>query len=143
MIFWDASAIIPLCIAESHTEGLKEVLREDSAMAVWWGTPVECYSAFARLRREGTLDSEGEETARKPLRMLEQSWTEIRPGRQVREQALRCVSVHELKAADALQLAAAIVWTGNNPRGYSFVCLDRRLKTAAQKEGLDILPDTP
>jgi len=143
MMFWDASAIIPLCIGESHTEDLTKLLRGDSMMAVWWGTPVECCSAFARLRREGILDGESEEVARQPLRMLEQSWTEIRPGKQVRDQAIRSISVHDLKAADALQLAAGIIWTGNSPRGYSYVCLDRSLRTAAQKEGFTVLPDTP
>ena len=140
-MFWDSSAIIPLCVVESHAEYMKELLRSDPLMTVWWETLVECHSAFARLHREGALEDEGEGAARGFLQVLERGWSEIRPGGKVRQQAIRGISIHELKAADSLQLAAAIIWTGNDPGGYSFVCLDKSLRTAAQKEGFVVLPE--
>jgi hypothetical protein len=47
---------------------------------------------------------------------------------------------HALRAADALQLAAALDWCDGNTRGESFVCLDDRLRGAAVLEGFRVLP---
>ncbi len=51
------------------------------------------------------------------------------------------LGTHPLKSADALQLAAALVWAGNTTRDHHFVCLDKRLRKAAGKEGFRILPE--
>ena len=140
MMFWDASAIIPLCVAENHSEAMESLLKEDPMMAVWWGTPLECRSALARLVRDGIIDIEREANARQLLNELMDIWTEINPGIDIREQAIRLISLHPLKAADSLQLSAAIIWAGRNPKGYSFICLDKKLRSAAQKEGFTIIP---
>lgn len=47
-----------------------------------------------------------------------------------------CVPICALRAADSLQLAAGLVWAGKTPKGRSFVCLDRKLREAARKDGL-------
>ena len=43
-----------------------------------------------------------------------------------------------LRAADALQLAAALVWAKQLPRKRLFVCFDGRLAEAAGKEGFTV-----
>ena len=55
MRFWDASAIVPLLVAEASTRRLQALAAKDSAMLVWWGSEVECVSALARLERDGAL----------------------------------------------------------------------------------------
>lgn len=135
MRFWDASAVIPLCVAEPATDQVRSLLRDDAAMAVWWGTPIECWSAFARLRRTGTLTTDGEDASRHGLHTLQRAWFEIVPGEDVRERAGRLMRLHPINAADALQLAAALVWAGNPPAG-EIVVLDQRLRQAARLEGL-------
>ncbi|MEE8292728.1 MAG: type II toxin-antitoxin system VapC family toxin [Candidatus Tectomicrobia bacterium] len=140
MKFWDASVIIPLCLEEPRTPLLKKVSEEDEAIVVWWGTPVECYSAFARLRREGVLSADDEDQACYILGRLATAWTEVEPSQEVREQAQRVLRLHPVRAADALQLAAALVWVQGQPFGQHFVCLDRRLREAAQREGFLIFP---
>jgi hypothetical protein len=141
MMFWDASAVIPLCVNEKSSETMKSLLMSDFLLAVWWATPVECCSAFARLRREGILDTEEERLAKEPLHELMKAGTEIKPSQKVRDNALRLIATHPLRSADALQLAAALIWTNGNPHGYSFVCLDNKLRRAAQKEGFTIVPE--
>jgi len=140
MKFWDASAITPLCLTEAETPLLKEVLRKDPAVVAWWATPIECYSAFARLRREGILTRASEEQARQVLTRLADEWTEITPSRQVREIAARVLLLHPLRAADSLQLAAALVWARGHSAGHQLVCLDERVREAAQREGFLPLP---
>lgn len=46
--------------------------------------------------------------------------------------------VHPLRAADALQLAAALVSCGEDPHGFSFLTGDDRLRLAAEREGFDV-----
>lgn len=144
MMFWDASALIPLFIDEMQTGTVRAIASHDSAIAAWWGSPIECCSAFARLRREGFLKTEEEDRVRHLLLLLSGSWTEIEPGKDIRNTAERLLLTHPLRAADALQLAAALVWAGRNPKGSFFVCFDQRLRTAARNEGFTVLPaETP
>ena len=140
MKFWDASAVLPLCVQEPHTLDLKKLSVRDGAVVAWWGTSVECYSALARLRREEVLTPADETQARTLLHALMAAWTEIEPSVVVREQAGRVLLLHPLRAADAMQLAAAIVWANGQASGHEFVCLDHRLREAAQREGFTVLP---
>ena len=64
----------------------------------------------------------------------------IAPTVALRERAGRLLRRHPLRAADALQLAAALAWTEHAPGGERFVCLDDRLRVAATREGFAISP---
>lgn len=140
MRFWDSSAVVPLFVIEEVSELLKEALEEDQNMMVWWATRLECLSAIVRRVREGVLDVKSEEQARNVLMRLTGSWREVLPTREVRETAERILAVHPLRAADSLQLSAALIWTNKSPRGNHFVCLDRTLRETARKEGFTLLP---
>jgi uncharacterized protein len=140
MKFWDASAIVPLCLDEPWTLWFTQVLAEDPLMMVWWGSMVECWSAFARLRREGLFNTSDEEHAREIFARLATAWTEIVPSQAVRDHAAHTLQWHPLRAADGLQLAAALVWVQGQPIGQPFVCLEHRLRAAAQREGFLLLP---
>ena len=48
-------------------------------------------------------------------------------------------SLAPLKAADALQLAAALTVAEDDPASIGFVCFDTRLNRAAAREGFPIL----
>ncbi|MBI3998316.1 MAG: PIN domain-containing protein [Armatimonadetes bacterium] len=139
MRFWDASALVPLCLDQPASATARALLREDPAMVAWWGSVLECWSAFARLRRDGVLLVDEEERARTLLRALQDAWTEIQPGEEVRGHAARLLRMHPLRSLDALQLAAALVWAGSPPAG-EIVVFDGRLEDAARLEGLTPRP---
>lgn len=139
MKFWDASALVLLCLEQPSSSAARALLAEDRSMVVWWGSLVECWSAFARLRREGVLVPQREETARRMLQVLQDAWVEITPGEEVRRQAGRLLRLHALHASDALQLAAALLWAGTPPGG-EIVVFDHRLAVAARLEGLTPRP---
>lgn len=61
----------------------------------------------------------------------------------VRERARRLLESHPLRAADALQLAAALIASEEEPKDLPFVTLDRRLALAAEKEGFKVLGSMP
>jgi hypothetical protein len=138
--FWDASAVIPLCVDDPSTATVRRLAREDEAIAVWWGTVVECWSALSRVRRQGDLTAADLTRARHLLDRLAAGWSEVAPATEIRDQAIRLLGLHPLRAADALQLAAALVWADRRPWGYQFVCLDARLREAARAEGFSVLP---
>ncbi|MFN2315916.1 MAG: PIN domain-containing protein [Gemmatimonadales bacterium] len=138
MRFWDSSALVPLCLRQPRTEAARVLSADDAEMAVWWGSVIECSSAIARLHREGLLSARDEQAARDLLDLLRRSWYEVQPGDAVREQALRLLRLHPLRAADALQLAAALEWSGTPARG-GFVTFDARLHEAARREGFRTL----
>lgn len=139
MRFWDASAIVALCLDEDRSKQADQLLRDDTGVTAWWATPVECASAIARARREERLSPAAEQAALDTLDALASAWYEVQPGFLVRSHALRLLRVHPLRTADALQLAAALVWAGSPPGG-AIVTLDERLGEAARLEGLDVLP---
>jgi hypothetical protein len=140
--FWDASAIVPLLVNEETTRRLQTVAAKDSAMLVWWGSAVECVSALARLERDGALDPPTMTLALQRLRQLSSGWHEIDPSDEIRETAARFLRVHPLRAADALQLAAAFAAAERRPASLEIVTLDDRLANAARKEGFALLDPT-
>lgn len=135
MRFWDASAVVALLFAEPEREALLGALERDPEMLAWWGTPVECASAIARREREGVLELAQASAALDRLRSLAASWHEVLPSDAVRNGAQRLLRVHPLRAADSLQLAAAVVAAEGEATSLEFVCLDERLSAAAAREG--------
>ena len=141
MRFWDTSAVVPICVQETGSTSARELLVEDASVVVWWGTRTECVSALMRRMREGGLTRSDERAARHVLHLLSQSWMEMQPSDTVRSLAERLLAVHPLRAADALQLAAAILWCGQHPAGQGFVAFDERLRDAGHREGFTVLPE--
>lgn len=140
MRFWDASAVVSLISREPFSDEARRLLEEDAGMVVWWATRVECVSAISRRAREGSLGPEDEASARGLLDDLSGIWTEARPTARLRSLAEQALITHPLRAADALQLASALVWCQSQPRRRSFICLDERLRIAASRQGFDVLP---
>ncbi len=139
MRFWDSSAVMPLLVGEGSTQAVLSEIDRDPEMIVWWGTQVECVSALARLERDAKLDSAGMTAAVDRLDGLIRAWQEIQPADRVRQTATRLLRVHVLRAADALQLGAAIAAAEDRPASLAMVTLDDRLAKAAQREGFKVV----
>ena len=140
MRFWDSSALVMLIVEQPGAPDVRALLRSDSEVLMWWGSPVECVSALARLEREGALTEPAIRVALASLAKLEAGCHHVSPTEAVREVAKRILRVHPLRAADALQLSAAIVAAAGRPGELPFVTLDVNLASAASREGFPILP---
>ncbi len=138
MRFWDSSAIVPLLAEEPATPAAQR-LYGDAPAIVWWATSVECASAVARLERDGALTPAQVAEAFGRLDALRVSWIEIEAGDEVREVARRMLRVHPLRAADALQLAAAWLGAERRPASLPLVTLDEKLRAAAAREGFPLV----
>ena len=141
MRFWDTSALVPLLVVEAGTAVAGSVLEDDPEMIVWWGTRVECVSALARHAREPGMSSADLARVHERLAGLADRWSEIIATETLRNLAERIVRTHPLRAADALQLAAALVASDGQPHSIPFVSLDERQRDAARREGFSVLPD--
>ena len=137
--FWDTSAIVPLCCFQTTSTKARQAARTYSRQLVWWVTPVEAVSALQRLIRDGHISvPEGAQSLDR-LAYLRQRWNEVQPSDELRIQAERLLRLHRLRAADALQLAAACIWCGNHPQGHTFIVGDGLLADAAEREGFSVI----
>ncbi len=137
--FWDTSAIVPLCCFQKTSSKARQIARTYGKQVVWWTTPIEAISALNRLMREGHISSQESAQSYARLEYLRDRWSEIQPTDLLREQAERLLRMHKLRAADALQLAAALTWCSNSPRKHAFIAADIILLEAAQIEGFSVL----
>ena len=139
MRFWDTSGLVPLLLEQAATPRVRDLFEADPEVVAWWGTPVEIVSAAARLRRDGVLTVANEDRVLELMRALQNGWIEVAPSEEVRQQAQRLLRVHPLRAADAFQLAAALVWAGPSS-GATLVTFDERLALTARLEAFTIAP---
>jgi predicted nucleic acid-binding protein len=137
--FWDSSAIVPLIVEEEVTAAMQEAYARDAVVLAWWGTEIECVSALARRERSGHFSTGAMTVSLERLDALRSAWHEVEAGEGVRQTARRLLRVHDLRAGDALQLAAAIVASEGQPASLEVVALDDRLATAARREGFGVI----
>ena len=140
MKFWDASGAVGLLALEGPSWKIWELFRQDPEVVFWWATPIECVSALARFEREGKVAGSALRVGWSILEALRESAVEIQPMEEVRSSAEHLLTKYPLRAADSLQLAAALFWRQGYTDGASFVTLDRRLHVAAALEGFRVLP---
>lgn len=136
--FWDSSALVPLCIHEAGSRQAQLYLRKFDPV-VWWGTNVEVHSAICRLHREHVINDANKQGAVARLRLLSRGWREIFPDDQVRDLVVEMLDNFILRAPDALQLAASLIWCQKRPSRRNFICADRRLAQAAASAGFSVL----
>jgi len=112
-------------------------------MRPWWFGGALSWSAIPHSPDSAaweTWNRRGVEQASHLLDRLAGYWSELTAGEEVRDQAVRMLGLHPLRAADALQLAAALVWADRRPLRRHLTCLDDRLRDAARREGFIVLP---
>jgi predicted nucleic acid-binding protein len=96
---------------------------------------------LARRRRDSHLSAAAEQHAHQVLTTLTAAWSEVLPSDPLRLRAERLLSVHPLRAADAFQLAAALLWSRGATTVHAIVSFDERLRESARREGFQVLPD--
>src|SRR5262245_48910036 len=140
MRFWDSSALVPLVVTQPTSSVTDAWLAADPVPAVWTLTPVEISSAIQRLLRDGAItDSVAEEAERRAADLVKACHVVI-DVETAKSQAQRLLRLHALRAADALQLGAALEWCGGRASGRILHTLDARLAAAARREGFAVLP---
>jgi predicted nucleic acid-binding protein len=140
MKFWDSSAVVPLLVSESRSDEMRSLAKADDRI-LWLLSEVEVSSALWRRKRGGALADSDLREAETSLRQLLSSSRIVLDVSTVMSRTRRLFARHDLRAADALQLAAALLACDDHPEMLPFVTLDERLAEAAAGEGFPILPE--
>ena len=140
MRYWDASALVPLVVAEPDSESARTWLSEDDHIITWVWMRTEIIGAIERRAREGTLSRLQRRSVLERFNAFADSWDEVTKVLAVRFRANALLARHPLRAADAGQLGAALLVQEQLAGALTFVCLDQRLSSAAELEGLRVIP---
>lgn len=129
-----------LAVLEPSSGKLETLLRRDGEVALWWGAPLECASVLQAARRQERISDADLHKARSVLEHLRVRAFEIQPTEEVRARSLRILSLHPLRVAAALELAAALIWCRERTQKADFVSVDEPLRLAAALEGFRVFP---
>lgn len=139
--FWDSSAVVPLIVTQAASPQADAWLSEDPELALWTLTSVELASAVRRLAREGLLGEREARAAEARADEITKTSHVVVNVETVKSQARRLLRLHSLRAADAMQLGAALEWAGGRPMGRFLHTLDAQLARAADREGFHVVPE--
>ena len=137
--FWDTSAIIPLYCNQVVSPASRRIRRQFKQPVLWWGTYVEVHSGIGRLLREGFLTKKQSRKALEKWENLHSLALIVKPDDNVLRVAVSLTEKYALRALDAFQLAAALVWCKEKPTNRPFICADNRLGTAASDAEFEVV----
>jgi predicted nucleic acid-binding protein len=137
--YFDASALVKRYVAERGSRSVARLLAAGDA-ATSRLSEVELVSALTRRAREGDLAAADGDRAIAALAddLAALHIVELLPD--VTALARSLLRRHALRAADAVQLASCLYLGERLAERIPFVAYDRRLRTAARAERLQVLP---
>ena len=95
-------------------------------------------SGLTRLDRSGHMGHQQFLTGKQIAQEIAQAWVSVRSTGTTAAAACSLLDLHPLRAADALQLAAALEWCEGKPLGNVFLTFDKRLREAAGSTGFTL-----
>lgn len=101
---------------------------------------VEVASALSRRRREGVCTIGEHDVALNALSVDLSRIPVIEIASRVTARARALVRRHPLRAGDAIHLASCLLLQDTTGEAVKLVAFDRRLRVAAQTEGLSVVP---
>jgi predicted nucleic acid-binding protein len=137
--FFDASAVVPLCLPQTSSQRARQAYRIFSKQVVARTTFIEAASAVYKAVRLGQLAGTSAKSAMDRLAQLDKRWTEIELTDRARNLGVDVLAHYDLRAGDAIQLASALIWCKEQPRNRPFVCFDQSLGAAAVAAGFDLI----
>jgi predicted nucleic acid-binding protein len=140
MRFWDSSALVAIAMDEKATKSVRDLSREDPELVVWILSEVEITSALWRRRRGNELTEVVRAEAQRQMDLTLSNALTVADVSAVVRRARRLLAAYTLRAADALQLAAALLACEDDPDRFPIVTIDDRLTEAAIREGFIVLP---
>jgi hypothetical protein len=100
---------------------------------------VEVHSAVAHRHRVGRLKDAEKQSALSRLGVLSRGGRDALPSDTLGDLATRLLDAYEGRAADALQLAAALTWCQERLSRRTFGCADQWLSKSAVAAGSSVI----
>ena len=132
--------MIALAIDEKTTKPVRALSREDPELVIWILSEVEISSALWRRRRSNEITDTVRAEAQRQMDLTISNAVVVTDVSTVLRRARRLLATHTLRAADAMQLAAALVACEDDPARLPLVTSDDRLAQAALQEGFTVVP---
>lgn len=136
----DSSALVRRYARQRGSLAFRRFLLTATVVATVATTRVEIVSALRRLEREGRIGRRG---IRRTLRAVDEDWPvmwKVPVNDLLIERAEHCLAAQNLRAADAIQLAAAMLFANLLGEPVTFAVFDVRLRTAARAAGFSLWP---
>ena len=140
MRFWDSPALVPSSSSNQSLQRSSDGLLRTRPSLHGTLTPVELVAALRRLVRDGALVERAAREAEEVVRDLIARAHIVSDVERVKALTIRVLRVHALRAADALQLGAALAWSDGHTEGAILHTFDKRLAEAASREGFRVIP---
>ncbi|MFF2623500.1 type II toxin-antitoxin system VapC family toxin [Oerskovia jenensis] len=139
LVYFDASALVKLCVAEPGSELASALWNRADVVTTSRLSDTEVRAALAAGERTGVLDAAERAQA---LATWERLWpalllVEVSPEVLDRASVLAGANGHSLRGADAVHLASALVLRHEDA---IFAVWDERVASAARAEALRVLP---
>ena len=144
VLYLDTSALLKRYVAEAESDNVDAKVDEARAITTALITRTEVAAAIGKARRDARIDVQ---EARRAEQEFLEDWADF--GRvpvteELVESAAQLSWTRELRAYDAVQLAAALKCQPMLARmgeDTVFACFDNELREAARAEGLETWPD--
>jgi predicted nucleic acid-binding protein len=120
--YWDSSALIPLCVSQPQSPRSR-TLYDTFTVVTWWASRVEMISGLTRLERMGQISHDQFVSGKKTVQEIARVWSSVQSP---------------LRAADAIQLAAAHAACDYKPERFVLITADQRLEDAARRSGFAV-----
>lgn len=145
-VFADTSAMVKSYADEAHSPAVRRWFAV-SDIVVSELTQVEIASALWTKVRGGVLTADDAWALADTFAVdwfgtgdTDRAYVLVSLDQPVFDQAVSLVARHGLRTGDAIQLASALEARAADPTCATFLCFDRRLRSAAAREGFALLP---
>jgi uncharacterized protein len=136
ILYVDTSALVKLYVPEPESDAVQALVESAEVAAVSLIAYAEARAAFARKRRERTVD-------RKDYRRLVQEFNDdwdhyfiVDVSESLVRRAGQLADKHGLRGYDSIQLSSALLLRAQSRQTVAFCCFDDRLSHAGRREGL-------
>lgn len=132
ILYLDTSSLVKLYIEEAGSDEVRKLVERAEVVATSVVAFPEARSAFARLAREGAIDSEQLARVRGAFLDDWESFSKVRTLKRVYSRAGELAEEHALRGFDALHLASFLEVLGEmDGEQVEFSAFDDRLNAAA------------
>jgi predicted nucleic acid-binding protein len=139
MIFYlDTSALVKLYVPERESVAVKQLVEAAEVTATSRVAYVETRAAFARKRRERSINLKDYRTIVRDFDNDWESYFIVDVSDPLVKIAGQLAERHALRGYDAIHLASAVIIRNEGDQPVNFSCLDARLLRAARREGLSV-----
>ena len=140
-LYLDTSALTKRYINEPGTDDVRAWIRAAAVIATALLTRAEIAAGLTRLHHRGVITQEDYRLALESFRLDWTGYQRVPINEELVTRADSLACQHGLRGYDAVHLASALVWQEALMLPVTLATYDQELADAAEKSGLNVLPE--